>query len=738
MPIDPRQFHQVFFEESLEGLESMEAELLGASPGEFELETINAIFRVAHTIKGGAATFGFSEVAQFAHRVENLLAEVREGHRMLDAEAVDLLLQCVDQLRAMVLADRDEQPFDGTDRSKVARRLEAALANSAAPGAETPSGPVAETESAPAREPVAPTESAPAPVRPQEQDAAPAATIAGASPDAVTEPPEAVAPAPGQGWSIQFRPGRGILQQGNDVVLMFRELAELGSLEVQAEPDRLPAFDDLDPEACYLAWRLRLEGAAGEAAVREVFEWVEDESDLLLEPLDEAPNESVSDPHTASTSEPGIGPARDEPVRQPVPGEQSAVRGARTDGASRSESIRVSTEKVDQLLNLVGELVITQAMLNQLGKQLDGPIAERFGAGLDQLDRHTRELQDGVMRMRMLPIAFVFNRFPRMVHDVSSRLGKEVDLELHGEGTEIDKTVMEAIGDPLMHLVRNAIDHGIEEAEVRRQCGKPARGRIALSAYHRGGSIFVEVADDGAGIDTQAVADKARADGLTTTSGMPTPEQLNDLLFRAGFSTAGEVSDLSGRGVGLDVVSRNVRRLGGAVGIHSVPGSGTRFTIRLPLTLAILDAQLIRVEGEVYVVPIEAIVETVPFEPDRLNDVAGRTRLYKLRDDYIPVHRLTDLFAEGNVDTSNERRLLLVVESDGHLLGLVVDELLNQQQVVIKSLEANFWKVEGIAAATILGDGNVGLILDISGLAALATRPSPSPAIQTPAASERL
>lgn len=323
------------------------------------------------------------------------------------------------------------------------------------------------------------------------------------------------------------------------------------------------------------------------------------------------------------------------------------------------------------------------------------------------------------MQIRMLPISFVFNRFPRMVHDLSTELGKQVALEIRGETTEVDKTVMEAIGDPLVHLVRNAIDHGLESPDARRARGKTEQGLIRLAAYHRGGSIYVEVEDDGAGLDETRILTKARELGMIDTGEQLAAEQVQELIFRPGFSTARAVSGLSGRGVGLDVVARNIRKLGGSVRISSRLGHGTCFTIRLPLTLAIMDGQLMRSAGGVYVVPLESMVETLPLDQALLGRVAGEGEVYRLRDGYIPVHRLDRLFGAADQSCASARPLLMVLEAGGHRMGLVVDALLHQQQVVIKSLEANFWKVDGIAAATILGDGSVGLILDVSGLLSL-------------------
>ena len=382
-----------------------------------------------------------------------------------------------------------------------------------------------------------------------------------------------------------------------------------------------------------------------------------------------------------------------------------------------SSSIRVSIEKVDALLDLVGELVITQSMLKRFGNEYDADSLKELGDGLTQLERYTRELQENVMDIRMLPISSNFNRFPRLVHDISGKLGKKVDLKLSGEHTELDKTVLEKIGDPLVHLVRNSLDHGIETPDVRVAAGKPETGILHLNAFQEGGNIVIRVEDDGAGINTPKILAKAREKGLVGPEEQLSDDRINNLIFHPGLSTNDEVSDLSGRGVGMDVVRRNIKDLGGRVEIHSERGVGSVLTIRLPLTLAILDGQLIRCGKETYIISLLSIVETVMVSEDQVNDVAGGAHVYQMRGNYIPVINLKNVF-KHNHDTSVENKnsgLLVVVESDGAQVGLLVDELLDQQQVVIKSLEDNYKQMDGLSGATILGDGTVALILDVPG-----------------------
>jgi len=387
--------------------------------------------------------------------------------------------------------------------------------------------------------------------------------------------------------------------------------------------------------------------------------------------------------------------------------------------ASESSSIRVNIDKIDILINLVGELVITQSMLDQVGENFDNSRLSQLRDGLSQLERNTRELQESVMRIRMLPISYSFNRFPRLVHDLSVQLGKKVELKLSGEHTELDKTVLEKMSDPLVHLVRNALDHGIEAPEQRRRCDKPQTGLLHLHAFHQGGNIVIQISDDGAGFDFAKIRKKAMSKGLLNPEDHVTDEQLHEFIFLPGFSTAEQVSDLSGRGVGMDVVRRNIRALGGTIDVKSQPGKGSTFSIRLPLTLAILDGQLVRVGEEIYILPLLSILESLRINPKLVSSMTGRAEVYRLRDEYIPILRLYSLFDVIASTTQLDQGLLVIVEGDGQKIGLFVDELLSQQQIVIKSLETNYKQIQGISGATILGDGSVALILDIAGLISL-------------------
>jgi two-component system chemotaxis sensor kinase CheA len=664
MSIDVSQFHQVFFEESFEGLDAMEMGLLGMQQGKPDTETINTIFRAAHSIKGGAGTFGFSQVSEFTHGLETLLDQMRNGERDVTTEAINILLQALDLLRDMLSAAQQSSTLDADQVNGLSQTITDLL---------------------------------------QQENPTPAA-----EPDKRNINTDAVG-----GWQIDFKPHSHLLQTGNDPLLMIRELGELGDLTVELDTSELPAFSDLEPEDSFLRWQLRLEGDVSLEAVNEIFEWVEGDCELQITPL----------PADNAETEPTLPQAAET---QPEAESQTPAQAAKSKSSSEQamSSIRVGTDKVDSLINLVGELVITQSMLSQLGEDFDQSRLSQLVDGLEQLERNTRELQEGIMRIRMLPISFSFNRFPRLVHDLSAKMGKQVELKLTGEQTELDKTVMEKIGDPLVHLVRNSLDHGLETPDQRRAAGKPETGLLHLNAYHQGGNIVIEISDDGAGLNQDKILQKAIERGLVNEAEPLSAERIHELIFMPGFSTADAVSDVSGRGVGMDVVRKNINSLGGSVEVNSEAGVGSTFTIRLPLTLAIMDGQTIQVSDQRYILPLISIVESVEIKPGSVKNVTGKGEVYTLRDEYVPLIRLYELFKLTPRSDKLEDGLLVIVETDGHKVGLFVDELLAQQQVVIKSLETNYRKVTGMAGATILGDGSVALILDIAGLMAMYRDPA--------------
>jgi two-component system chemotaxis sensor kinase CheA len=594
-------------------------------------------------------------MAAFTHEAESLLDQVREGRRAIDKVIVELMLRTVDCLRGMFDRAQNGQPLADEQSEALKQELAAAAGHS---------------------------------------------TPAAASKAAVKS-------AASSGWVIQFRPHKSMLAGGNDPLRLLRELAELGQLNVEAQFDRLPAWHALDPSECHLGWRIELTGSATREAIASVFEWVEDECDLSVEPL-----------VAAATAPAPVVEAVATPVAASAPSGNARAAASSNDAGS----VRVAIDKIDGLIDLVGELVITQAMLDQFREEFDPSRLALLQQGLAQLARHTRSLQESVMGIRMLPIGSVFNRFPRLVRDLSQKLGKQVKLDLVGEHTELDKTVLEKIGDPLVHLVRNAIDHGLEIPEKRRASGKGDVGTLRLEAFHRGGSIVVEIVDDGAGLNREAIIAKALQKGLIKSGDNITDEEVGELIFQPGFSTAAVTTDLSGRGVGMDVVRRNVVDLGGTVAIKSRPGAGTTFTITLPLTLAIIDGLTTAVGDECYIVPLVSIVESIQLPADAVRTVTGGGELFRFRGEYLPIIRLHEQFGCANARQNIEEGLVIVVESDGTQVGLFIDELIGQQQAVVKSLEANYRRVDGISGATILADGSVALITDVAGLIRMQSR----------------
>jgi two-component system chemotaxis sensor kinase CheA len=684
MTIDMAQFHQVFFEESFEGLDIMESGLLDMDPGTVDIDQVNAIFRAAHSIKGGSGTFGFGDVSDFTHVMETLLDEMRDGRRAVSAAAVEVLLQSVDVLREMLTAARDGGAADvGRVEAKRAD-LERVLAQK---DGTPPAGDGGETAEEPADE-------GPAPL----------------------------------GWKIVFRPHSHLMRTGNDPLRIIRELASLGSLSADCDLSDLPDFETFEPEDSHLSWDLRLNAPVDRAQIDDIFEWVEDDCDFAILPQGhELPAQQRAESHAprsmdtpSEVSLQAVAPAAERRSGENRRGDEER-RKPNAASQAGSGSIRVDIRKIDSLINMVGELVITQSMLGMLGDDFDISRVERLKEGLGQLERHTRELQESVMQIRMVPISFSFSRFPRLVHDLSSKLGKKIELEMSGENTEVDKTVIEKIGDPLVHLVRNSLDHGIELPAERLAAGKPETGTVHLSASHRGGNIVIEIRDDGRGLPRDKILAKAIERGLVREDDSLSDKDVYDLIFQPGFSTAEQVSDVSGRGVGMDVVRRNINELGGAIEIESTPGEGSTIVIRLPLTLAILDGQTVRIGDESYIVPLVSIIESIQIKASMLSTVAGRGESFKLRDEYLPIVRMHEVFGiENHRAQELTDGILVVVEGEGRKCGLFVDDMLGQQQVVIKSLEANYRKVDGISGATILGDGSVALILDVPGLMRLA------------------
>ncbi|MEQ8270796.1 chemotaxis protein CheW [Algiphilus sp.] len=651
MGIDVSRFREAFFDESEEGLATLEAGLLALENGQADEDTLHAVFRAAHSIKGGAATFGFPDIAEVTHHLESLLDQARSGQRRLGSPEINALLSAADCVRQQIDAARAGESVDTATLKPVLSALEGL------------------------------------------HEAAPAVAAAGASDRVASASTTASA---GAGWRIHFVPEPHLLKTGNDPIGILRELHHLGECQVRCDVSALPGLQELNPEALLLGWDIELTGEIAEAQVREIFEWVEDDCTLQVEPL-------------APTAEATPQAAAERPEQVASSAAPPKVASA---SASEQASIRVPVDKVDALINLVGELVITQAAIAQDSSGLDPVANERLLNGLSELERNTRHLQEAVMSVRMMPVGMVFSRFPRMVRDLASKLGKQVRLQMSGEATELDKSLIERLSDPLTHLVRNAVDHGIESPEKRAAAGKPPEGTLSLAARHESGQVLIEISDDGGGLNRERILEKARSNGIIQED-PATDEEIWQLIFEPGFSTAENVTDVSGRGVGMDVVRRNIAALSGRMDISSTPGAGTRLTIRLPLTLAIVDGMQIAVGDQVLVLPLGEVIESMQPRPCDIEGVAGHPRLLRMRGDFVPIVSMRARLGTPGEAPPLTESIAILVEAEGRRIALVVDQLIGQQQAVVKSLSTNFRRIEGIAGATILGDGRVALILDV-------------------------
>ncbi|ABI59422.1 chemotaxis protein CheW [Nitrosomonas eutropha] len=699
MSTDLEQFYQIFFEEAGELLAEMETRLLKLDILSPNPEDLNAIFRVAHSIKGGAGTFGFTDMTGLTHVLESLLDKLRKDELKLRAEMVDTFLRAGDVLKNQLDGHRGTGSADPAEVDAVNRKLKELVADTVSNSAT--SAPESVEESAPHT--VNTAEQAPM--------SAESASVAGN----VTT------------YRIEF----GCADLGKSVMeKLLIDLARQGQLKNLSDPDneaicilQLATTDSEEDVWEALAFlvdpanlSIKIDKSALPAAdvpgatlecrqEQQTVETVSEQQDMQL-------SEAVSSPTAAnSATQKTQLPAKKAvapPQHKPSADHAGSVSG-------ESSSIRVGVEKVDQMINLVGELVITQAMLAQTASQIDPVIFEKLLNGLNQLERNTRDLQEAVMSIRMMPISFVFSRFPRVVRDVASKLGKQVDLKTLGEGTELDKGLIEKITDPLTHLIRNSLDHGIETPEKRKALGKPAHGTITLRASHQGGSVVIEVIDDGAGLNREKILDKARSRGLAISENM-TDQDVWMLIFEAGFSTAEVVTDVSGRGVGMDVVKRNIEGLGGRVEIDSITGQRTKISIRLPLTLAILDGLSVSVGDQLFIIPLTYITESLKPAAEDIRTIRGQGRVVEVRGEYLPVIALHEIFGlEPEVHEIHEG-ILVILDAEGNKAAMFVDTLVGQHQVVIKSLESNYRRVQGVSGATIMGDGSVALILDAVGL----------------------
>ncbi len=692
--IDLSQFFQVFFEEAGENLETMEQMLLNLDIHHADDEELNAIFRCAHSVKGGAATFGFSDVAELTHQMETLLDKLRRHELQPTAAMVDVLLASGDALKAQLARHQG----NGAEPLDTAELLVSIRSMSAGGGA-----PVAAPRAAVAAAPLAPL----APV---------------------------VAAAPARPGVRQLELTVGPLPDPADaenLVELFKEITDLGTIEPL---DAGRASDGMR--------RFKVLTSSSDSDLIDLFTFHVAREHIKLAPLGDgygfhegAPGAPTAVPAAAShdasdeakgygffDNAPGAPQAAGNPAEAAAPAEVRAPAAkaapARTEKAAavpESSTLRVSVEKVDQLINLVGELVITQAMLAQNSNDLDAALNQQMASGLADLERNTRDLQEAVMSIRMIPMSLVFNRFPRMMRDLAAKLGKKVELLQVGEATELDKGLVEKITDPLTHLVRNSCDHGIEMPAERIAKGKPEQGTITLIATHAGGSIVIEVRDDGKGLNRDKLLSKARERGLDVSDAM-SDQEVYGLIFAPGFSTADQVPDVSGRGVGMDVVKKNITALGGSVEIDSAEGYGMTVRVRLPLTLAIMDGMSVGVGEEVYILPLSSVVESFQVTPGLIKTIGGTGRVVEVRDEYMPVVDLERVFNVPRFDFEHVSNIMVVVEAEGGRVAMLVDELLGQQQVVVKNLESNYRKVDDVSGATIMGDGRVALILDIGSL----------------------
>ena len=686
--IDLSQFYQVFFEEAGENLQTMEQMLLNLDLQTADDEELNAIFRCAHSVKGGAATFGFADVAELTHQMETLLDKLRRHELTPTAAMVDVLLQSGDALKAQ-LARHQGNGADAVDTSALLATIRGQLGGPAA----------APAEAAPV------VAAAPAP--------APAAAAAPAAPSGTRALELTVGPLDDPSTA-------------DNLVELFKEITDLGSIEPL---DAGRAADGMR--------RFKVVTTSDDSELLDLFSFHVAREQVRLQPLtpgygfhEGAPG--APEPETPGAAEQGYGFFADAPgapstTSAPAP-EASAsstaaaprAAAAKVDKAgaaapAESSTLRVSVEKVDQLINLVGELVITQAMLAQNGKAIDTALYQQLAKGLADLERNTRDLQEAVMSIRMIPMSLVFNRFPRMLRDLAAKLGKKVEMVQMGESTELDKGLVEKITDPLTHLVRNSCDHGIEMPAERLAKGKPEHGTITLRASHQGGSIVIEVRDDGKGLNRGKLIEKARERGIDAPDSMPDADVWS-LIFAPGFSTAEVVTDVSGRGVGMDVVKKNITALGGTVEIDSAEGYGMTVRVRLPLTLAIMDGMSVGVGEEVYILPLNSVVESFQVQPGLIKTIGGSGRVVEVRDEYMPVLDLERLFNVPRFDFEQTSNIMVVIEAEGGRVALLVDSLLGQQQVVVKNLESNYRKVDDMSGATIMGDGRVALILDVGAL----------------------
>ncbi|MCL6404796.1 chemotaxis protein CheA [Dickeya dadantii] len=662
--MDMSAFYQTFFDEADELLADMEQHLLQLDPLAPDTEQMNAIFRAAHSIKGGAGTFGFKVLQETTHILENLLDGARRGEMRLSTDIINLFLETKDIMQDQLDAYKTAQEPNAESFEYICQALRQLALESKEDGA------------------------------------------AGAVPVKVAaEQPVSATPAPASaGGHSGLRIALTNLKE-SDIPQLLEELGNLGTVKDTAQTST--------------SVELTLDTSASEDDISAVLCFVLEPDQINFKSVAEAAPADAAPPVAPVESAPAapvqpVAPVASAPTAKPAGG-NDAAKGRQKTGDT---SIRVAVEKVDQLINLVGELVITQSMLAQRSSALDPVAHGDLLNSMGQLERNARDLQESVMSIRMMPMEYVFSRFPRLVRDLAAKLGKEVELTQLGSSTELDKSLIERIIDPLTHLVRNSLDHGIESPEKRIEAGKSAVGNLTLSAEHQGGNICIEVIDDGAGLNRERILAKALSQGMAVSDSM-TDEEVGMLIFAPGFSTAEKVTDVSGRGVGMDVVKRNIQEMGGHVEIHFVKGKGTTIRILLPLTLAILDGMSVKVNNEVFILPLNAVMESSQPQAEDLYPLAGGERVLQVRGEYLPLVELYQVFDVAGAKTDATQGIVVILQSAGRRYALLVDQLIGQHQVVVKNLESNYRKVPGVSAATILGDGSVALIVDVSALQAL-------------------
>ena len=686
------QLRQTYFQDCDELLGELESALMALDNGRADGDTLNDAFRAIHSIKGGADILHFDRLVRFAHTFESVLDRLRLGRLVVDPELASLMLRAGDAVADLVRAAQAGAEMPEGYENEIADALQS-LAQAA--GAADASEPDDEPE---------------------------AAALGGGVPAAA---------APLRHYRIGLSPPADLFRQGNEPQLLVRALERLGSVKTVADASGLPPLANLDAEQCYLRWTIDVRTRVGPDAIQDVFDLVVDKSNLEIVELTAEPAKSAANIRADDAGSRAAAPAPAASPSSPLPIAPTGggAPGPQAKAAPTVNSIRVDLEKLDYLVNLVGELVISQSML---AEQLSVLPTDKFPAlsrSIEELTQHARNLQDGVMAVRTQPVKSVFARMPRLVRDLAVETGKNVRLLISGESTEVDKTVVEQLFDPLIHMIRNAVDHGIESPADRSANGKPVQGTIRLSAAHVGGRIVIQITDDGRGIDRERVRARAVERGLLNADAVLTDEQLDNLIFLPGLSTAETVSDISGRGVGMDVVRRNVERLGGRVLIRSVAGRGSTFYLSLPLTLAVLDGMIVGVGAETYIVPLTVILESLRPSVRDVHRLVGEGEVLYVRGEYVPLVHLGRAFGVPDATREPWDGLVMLVDADaGGKIGLVVDEIVGQQQVVIKSVEANYRALRGIAGATILGNGHVALILDVAGLAEEAGGAGQSPA----------